>query len=95
MKDFDLIKDLGFGSYGKVELIRRKEDSKLYALKTVQLGSAKQKEKDAALNQIRLLASIQMTYVIAYKGSFYVPETQSLCIVMEYADGGDLEKKIN
>jgi NIMA (never in mitosis gene a)-related kinase len=36
-----------------------------------------------------------MPNVISYKGSFYVPESQSLCIVMEYADGGDLENKIN
>jgi len=36
-----------------------------------------------------------MPYVISYKCSFYVPEAQTLCIVMEYADGGDLEVKIN
>lgn len=36
-----------------------------------------------------------MPYVISYKSSFYLPETQTLCIVMEYADGGDLENKIN
>jgi NIMA (never in mitosis gene a)-related kinase 1/4/5 len=36
-----------------------------------------------------------MPYVIAYKTSFYVPESQTLCIIMEYADGGDLENKIN
>ena len=36
-----------------------------------------------------------MPYVISYKTSFYVQEIQSLCIVMEYADGGDLEGMIN
>lgn len=36
-----------------------------------------------------------MPYVISYKTSFYVPDSQSLCIIMEYADGGDLENKIN
>jgi serine/threonine protein kinase len=36
-----------------------------------------------------------MPYVISYKCSFYVPDVQSLCIVMEYADEGDLEGKIN
>lgn len=59
------------------------------------LANAKQKEKSAALNEIRLLASIDMPYVIAYKSSFYMQDIQSLCIVMEYADGGDLENMIS
>lgn len=90
MKDFEVIKDLGCGSYGRVQLIKRKEDQKHYALKSVFLANAKQKEKDAALNEIRLLASISMPYVISYKSSFYLPENQTLCIIMEFADGGDL-----
>ena len=64
-------------------------------MKSMFLANAKQKEKEAALNEIRLLASIEMPYVISYKCSFYVAEAQSLCIVMQYADGGDLEGKIN
>lgn len=43
MKDFEILKDLGSGSYGRVQLIKRKEDQKLYALKSVFLASAKQK----------------------------------------------------
>ena len=82
LKDFSVIRELGCGSYGRVQLIKRKEDKKYYALKSVFLATAKQKEKDAALNEVRLLASIDMPYVISYKSSFYVQESQSLCIVM-------------
>lgn len=64
-------------------------------MKSMLLANAKQKEKEAYLNEIRLLASIEMPYVISYKCSFYVAQSQSLCIVMEYAEGGDLEGKIN
>jgi NIMA (never in mitosis gene a)-related kinase 1/4/5 len=32
--------------------------------------------------------------IISYKESFYEDATSSLCIVMEYADGGDLYNKI-
>lgn len=73
-----------------MQLIRRHGDQRYYALKSVILAGAKQKEKDAALNEIRLLASIDMPYVISYKSSFFLPDTQALCIIMEYADGGDL-----
>ena len=53
-----------------------------------------QKEKDSALNEVRLLASINIPYVISYHGAFFDTNKQSLCIVMEYADGGDLQAKI-
>jgi len=42
------MKELGCGSYGRVQLVKRKEDQKLYALKSMFLASAKQKEKEAA-----------------------------------------------
>jgi NIMA (never in mitosis gene a)-related kinase len=32
--------------------------------------------------------------IISYKESFYEDATSSLCIIMEYADGGDLYNKI-
>lgn len=40
---------------------------------------------------MRLLASIQIPNVIAYKASLFDQESNSLCILMEYADGGDLQ----
>lgn len=51
-----------------------------------------EKEKQNALNEIRILASIQHINIISYKESFM--EDSNLCIVMEYADGGDIYNKI-
>jgi len=47
------------------------------------------------LNEIRLLASIKHPNIVQYKESFIDENTQCLCLVMEYADGGDLISKIN
>lgn len=52
------------------------------------------KDKQNALNEIRLLASVNHPNIIEYKESFIDPGSQSLCMVMEYADGGDLNQKI-
>lgn len=49
-----------------------------------------EKEKQNALNEIRILASMQHPNIVSYKDSFLDEATCSLCIVMEYADGGDL-----
>jgi NIMA (never in mitosis gene a)-related kinase len=53
-----------------------------------------QKEKENSLNEVRILASVNSQNVISYKDAFYDLETNCLCIVMEYADDGDLETKI-
>ena len=46
-----------------------------------------------ALNEVRILASIKHPHIVAYKDAF-VDQDKYLCIVMEYADGGDLYQKI-
>ena len=53
------------------------------------------KEKDNALNEVRILASITHPNIVGYKEAFIEESTSTLCIVMEYADGGDLQSKIN
>lgn len=42
-----------------------------YALKKVKLGSLKQREKENALNEVRLLASLDNRYVVGYKVSLF------------------------
>ena len=48
------------------------------------------KEKLNALNEVRILASIDSPYVIQYIDSFYDDNSGCFCMVMEYADKGDL-----
>ena len=40
------------------------------------------------------MASIRHQNVIGYKEAFFDDDTSSLCIVLEFANGGDLLKKI-
>ena len=94
MNDFDILTELGKGSFGCVYKVRRKTDSRIYALKKVKLTNLSSKEKQNALNEVRILASVKSTFVISYKEAFIDDKDQSLCIVMEYADKGDLYQKI-
>ena len=52
------------------------------------------KEKENALNEVRILASINHPNVIGYKEAFFEDSTNCLCIVMENADGGDILQMI-
>ena len=94
MNGFEILEKLGDGAYSVVYKVRRKEDSQIYALKKVSLANLSQKEKENSLNEVRILASVKSTFVIAYKEAFIDETDQSLCIVMEYADKGDLYQKI-
>ena len=94
MDGFEILEKLGDGAYSVVYKVRRKEDSKIYALKKVNLANLSQKEKENSLNEVRILASVKSTFVIAYKEAFIDESDQSLCIIMEYADKGDLYQKI-
>jgi serine/threonine protein kinase len=57
---------LGQGSYSKVYKVLRIEDNKLYALKKVQIDKLNKKEQKNALNEVRILASIQNMYIVSY-----------------------------
>ena len=94
LKDFEFIKELGKGSFGSVSLVKRRADNLLYAIKKVNIAQMSDKEKQNALNEIRLLASLSSKQIIGYKDAFFDDNTQSLYIVMEYADDEDLDKKI-
>jgi NIMA (never in mitosis gene a)-related kinase len=49
-----------------------------------------EKERENALNEVRILASIDEPNVISYKEAFIDESSQSLCLIMEYADNGDV-----
>ena len=95
MLDFKIEKVLGRGSFGSVYLVTRKQDKKIYALKTVILEKLSKKEQENSVNEVRILASVTHPNVIGYKEAFWNDKESSLNIVMEYADDGDLQTKIH
>ena len=70
--------------------MKRLSDGGIYALKKVKMGNLSQKEKENALNEVRILASINNASIVAYKEAFFEDSSSSLCLVMEFADDGDL-----
>ena len=53
------------------------------------------KEKENALNEVRILASIRHPNIASYKDAFFETDQNCLCLVMEHCDNGDLQTKIN
>jgi NIMA (never in mitosis gene a)-related kinase 1/4/5 len=70
LDDFIVEKKLGTGSYSEVFKVTRKSDGEIYALKKVSMENLSQKERENALNEVRILASIQHDNIIGYKEAF-------------------------
>ncbi len=90
LTEFQIIKKLGDGAYSSVYKVKRVSDNTIYALKQVKMATLTDKERENALNEVRILASIEEPNVISYKESFIDEASSSLCLVMEFADNGDL-----
>ena len=95
LADFKILDKLGKGAYSNVYRVSRREDDKIYALKKVPMKDLTDKEKENALNEVRLLASIDNKHVVSYKQAFMDESSQSLCIIMEFSDDGDLFQRIS
>lgn len=59
-----LISYLGDGAYSNVYKVKRLEDGKQYALKKVKLDHLSEKERENAINEVRILASVKHPNVI-------------------------------
>ena len=94
LNDFIFGKILGKGSFGTVNIVTRKQDNKIYAMKRVNISSLSDKDKQSSLNEIRILASLNHPNIIGYKEAFYDENSRTLNIIMEYADDGDINRKI-
>jgi NIMA (never in mitosis gene a)-related kinase len=82
LNDFEIIKRLGNiflfclnvfigeGAYSSVYHVRRIKDNEIYALKKVRMMKLSDKEKENALNEVRILASITHPNIVAYKEAF-------------------------
>lgn len=60
-----VIKLLGKGSYGKVYKVERESDGQIYAMKETDLVALSQNERMDAVNEVRLLVSINHANVVS------------------------------
>ena len=60
----------------------------------MKLPKLKEKCKHTALNEIRLLASVQHQNVVTYRESFIDEASRSVCMIMDLAEDGDMTDKI-
>jgi len=95
-KKYNIVKFLGRGSFGDVYLIKENTSEKLFAIKTFSTPFVDDTVLKSLFNEGRLAQEISHQNVIQYyffhDGIQY--EDLPMYIIMEYAEGGTLEKLI-
>ena len=91
---FEVISTLYNTLQDSLKLVKKKEDGKLYTIKSVKIDENSEKEKELFFNELRILVPLTHKNIIWYKEAFYDKETKTLNMVTEYVDGGDLSMKI-
>lgn len=89
------LKQIGEGSFGKVYLVQRSDGQaggKTFVMKEVQLRGLPRHEMEAAQKEVAVLRKLRHPHIVAIEEALVAEET--LCIVMEYADGKDLDTLI-
>ena len=88
LSDFKILKELGKGSYGIVYTVRSYLDDNEYVMKKMELNHLKPKQQRECYREVSILKKVNHPNIIKYYSSFLEQET--LYIIMEYAENGDL-----
>lgn len=83
------IKLLGEGAFGKAFLVECGSSKELAVIKQVDIGRMSEAERQDTLKEAKILEALNHPNVIRFR-EVYKTKKGKLCIVMDYADGGDL-----
>ncbi|VDD95117.1 unnamed protein product [Enterobius vermicularis] len=86
---FEIVKHIGFGAFGVVSLVRKKDTGQVYAMKTLNKKDVIKKNQAAHVKAERdILALADSRWIVKLYFSFQ--DSQCLYFVMEYVPGGDM-----
>ena len=83
--EYKITKCLGSGSFGQVFLANKK--GKCFAVKKILTS-----ERNTARQEIRILKQVEHKHILKFYGHY--KEENTICMVLEYANKGTMEKVV-
>lgn len=88
--DFDWLSELGHGAFGRVALVRKKDNTTIYAMKIISKKNFTVKSIDCAMTEREILIKSQNPFIVKLRYSFQ--DESCLYYCMDYVPGGELFK---
>ena len=89
ISNFELIFPIAKGGYGSVSLYKKKTTGDIYAIKSVDINSIKEKKLSSTLkNEQNILMEINSDFIVS--SYFIFKDKKNYYFVMEYLPGGDV-----
>ena len=89
LADFNILRTLGTGSFGRVHLVQSRHNQRFYAVKVLKKAQVvRMKQVEHTNDERRMLAEVKNPFLITLWGTFQ--DAKSLYMVMDFVEGGEL-----
>lgn len=89
LSDFEILRTLGTGSFGRVHLVQSRHNQRFYAVKVLKkLQVVKMKQVEHTNDERSMLQEVKHPFLITLWGTFQ--DAKNLYMVMDFVEGGEL-----